>query len=318
MSHAIAAKALHDLQDVATEVLWRQWRAVGGSAASRESWTSVVDPEAIVLASLFLGDREPRLSDILFSWVEVHAPLLSVQRLKNVRTNYPANVAERLATFVSRSRVLQNNPRWRSLAASKAVSEAHPEPKVRRATQMPTRGSANLMLRLRTALGVGVKADALAVVLGSERPISVSDLALTLGYTKVGLRTSIEDLVRAGFVVSAEGRPATYAAPVEGWQSLLRLDQRPTWAPWHHWFSLVTDLTHSFEGLLRKSVSNYALDVGIRDCLKRHSAFFQLTAHELDLHLIHPTLGQSASVLDALATWAIHRTRESHPHERES
>ncbi len=304
MSHAIVSRSLSELRDVAVDVLWRQWQAVGGSAASREDWHSIVDPESIVLATLFLAPREPRLTDILFSWVNLHAPLLSAQRLKNLQRDYPPEVAERVATFVAQARTLQKNPRWRSMSPLQRVHETRPEPAVRRAAAEIPHGNATLMLRLRTALGVGVKADVLAVLLGCARPHTVAELAETLGYTKVGVRAAVEDLDRAAFIFSNEGRPTAYSAPSDAWQTLLQFDRRVDWAPWHHWYALVVDLAVWYGNAERKNISDYALDVGLRDCLKKHPAFFELTSHEQIRLAPRPAVGSWEATITSIVDWA--------------
>lgn len=309
MSHAIVSKSLSELRAIAVDVLWREWQAVGGSAASRESWRSIVDPEAIVLATLFLAPREPRLDDILFSWVELHAPLLSAQRLKNLQRNYPPAVAEHVAAFVAQARTLQKNPRWRSMSAPAGSHTTRPEPAVHRAAAVIPQSGATLMLRLRTALGVGVKADVLTVLLGSERPLTVAELAQTLGYTKVGVRTAVADLDRSGFIIGTEGRPTAYAAPIEAWQSLLQFDRRPIWGPWHHWFALVVDLTTWYADAERRNISDYALDVWLRDCIKRHPVFFHLTAHEQIHPASRPGVGSWEATIASLVDWG--RSRAS-------
>lgn len=311
MSHAATAKAIGALEDMAIDILWRQWRAVGGSASSRASWHAIVDPEALVLSSLFFADREPRLSDILSSWVELNAPLLSAQRLKNAQKRFPSAVTERVATFVAQARTLQKHPRWHALASDDDSPPTREHPDVPRATRAPRTGTATLMLRLRAALSVGVKADVLAVLLGNERPVSVRDLVDTLGYTNVGTRLAVEDLVYAGFVTSAGGRPAQYSAPQARWQALLDIDNRPTWIPWNLWFALAVDVLGWHAVATGKNVSDYALDVGFRERLEAHTTFFRLVAHELHPAADSEFVGSSIAAIEAITAWAHQRASEA-------
>ena len=75
----------------------------------RRHLRAVVDPEALVLASLVLLDQERRLGD-----------LLSVQRMKNLTADYPepvrAPLAHRVAWFATVARDVGKDLRWRSLA----------------------------------------------------------------------------------------------------------------------------------------------------------------------------------------------------------
>src|ERR1019366_3658516 len=137
MSRAFATKSAHELAAVTTQLAWQQWRAIGGSAASKEPWHSIVDPEALILASLFLADREPRIDDIVLSWVEANAPLLSVQRLKNLQGAYPPEVRSRVAAFARRARSLARHPRWSALSRETDTESLPALPDVRRATRVP-------------------------------------------------------------------------------------------------------------------------------------------------------------------------------------
>lgn len=311
MSHAAAAKAISALQEVAVDVLWRQWRAVGGSATSKESWHAIVDPEALVLSSLFLAEHEPRLADILSSWVELNAPLLSAQRMKNAQKHFPTAVAAHVATFVSKARQLQKHPRWHTLAIDEDPQTTAERPDVLRATRAPRSGTATLMLRLRAALSVGVKADVLTVLLGSARPVSVRELVDTLGYTDVGTRLAVEDLAYAGFATAGSGRPAQYFAPQAPWQTLLEIGRHPTWTPWILWFALSCDLFDWHAAARAKDVSDYALDVGFRERLKAHAAFFRLTAPELRPAVFEGTLGSSTAAIEAITAWGHQQAGES-------
>src|SRR5687767_9805057 len=69
---ALDSAAAH-LRDATLDVIWRQWAALGGSAASRARAHAVVDPEALVLASLAFVSEEPRLADVLHDWITRNA-----------------------------------------------------------------------------------------------------------------------------------------------------------------------------------------------------------------------------------------------------
>lgn len=318
MSRAAGTNGFRRLQEIALDVLWRQWRALGGSATVRASWHGVVDPEALVLASLFLTDREPRLADILSSWVELNAPLLSAQRLRNAQKRFPPAIGERVTAFVSQARVLQKHPRWHLWASDAGPGATDTRPEVLRATRAPRTGTGTLMLRLRAALGVGVKADVLTAVLGSDRPVSVRDLVDALGYTDVATRQAADDLAYAGFVVATAGRPTRFTAPYAQWQALLNIEGRPTWSPWNLWFALATDLLGWQASAESKGVSDYVFDVGCRERLDAHSEFLRLAAHELHPSVLTESAHSSMDAINAIADWACRRADEAasprHPH----
>lgn len=299
-----------ELEDITTDLLWRQWRAVGGSAVTDNQWNAIVDPEAVVLASLFFAEREPRISDILFSWVEINASLLSAQRLRNAQKIYPREVAERVASFVASARSLHKHPRWRHLSADLVPDDDHQrEPRVSRAAQPSNASGSTLLLRLRSAMGVGVKADVLAVLLGRDRPTTVRDLSALLDYTAAGTRMAVQDLARAGFIFDVGGRPSAFVAPENEWQALLKIDQRPRWVSWNHWFALVVELLSLIERSQRKGMSSYALDVSMRELVDRHNTFFRMSAHELEPAAFQLQMGDYPAAIASLVQWAHFQAR---------
>jgi hypothetical protein len=303
MSQVFASKYARELEEVITKVAWQQWRAIGGSAASKERWHSIVDPEALILASLFLADREPRIENILLSWVEANAPLLSVQRLKNLQSAYPPEVRSRVAAFARRAKSLARHPRWDALS-KEAHDDSFPAlPDVRRATRVPTADAASLMLRMRMAFGVGVKADVLSMVLGNPRQLTIRDVADNLGYTVVGIRTAVHDLSRAGFIMPVSARPLAFTAPIDRWRALLGLSAEPHWATWHHWFAFAIDYVAWSDKLRAKPIGDYAMDAKARELIARHELFYRYASQSLDVTAVRDGAGFAGTAVDALADW---------------
>ncbi len=312
MSRAFVGKSARELEGITTDLAWRQWRAIGGSAASKVPWHSIVDPEALILASLFLVEREPRISDILFSWVESNAELLSVTRLKNLQKAYPSEIRSRVADFARRTRSIARHPRWKTLSED-AGDETFPAlPEVRRAARVPAGHAANLLLRLRMAIGVGVKADVLAVTLGNREPITVRELGDSLSYSLVGIRNAVYDLSRAGFILPIGGTPAAFAAPQGEWRALLSLKARPRWVTWHHWFAFVIDYITWCDKVRKKDLGEYAIDVKVRELVARHDLFFRYSGHQLGVSAFQSEVGSYPEVVNSLIAWA---HRQERPNE---
>ena len=300
LSKALSAR----LTLITTDIAWRQWAAIGGSASSRENWTSAVDPEALILASLYLQRNEPRISDVLFDWVNTNSALLSAQRLKNLQKDYPQQIGERVADFIQRIPTLSKLPRWKKIAGTQKVSDPHAFPAISRASRPVLKSPGNLMLRLRTALGVGVKADVLSVMLGNERPVTIRHVADCLSYTSMGVRNSLNDLAAAGFITETRTQPASYFSAADKWRNFLDLDVLPRWTPWHHWFAFVIDLITWSDTESNKQISAYAADVHVRKLVEKHHQFLRLSAHELNTDTFLIGMGSSTKVLNGLVEGA--------------
>ena len=75
---------LHDnLCDAALELGWRQWTAAG-LAGVREGAGTLIDPEALLLASLTLGRYDARLFDEILDWLVRNSRLLDLARLRRL------------------------------------------------------------------------------------------------------------------------------------------------------------------------------------------------------------------------------------------
>ncbi len=71
------------LLDVALELAWRQWTAIG-VAGTTPAQETIVDPEALLLATLSIGRADPRLFDEMLDWVATNASLLDMARLRRL------------------------------------------------------------------------------------------------------------------------------------------------------------------------------------------------------------------------------------------
>jgi hypothetical protein len=62
------------------EFAWRQWAQVGVSAnvAGFDRW--VIDPEALILFTVAVAWRDPRLFDEMLDWLAENRRLLTMQR----------------------------------------------------------------------------------------------------------------------------------------------------------------------------------------------------------------------------------------------
>ncbi|MGH8335408.1 MAG: hypothetical protein ACRETL_00960, partial [Gammaproteobacteria bacterium] len=55
------------LRRTTLKIVWEQWYALGGSVTATQYPQTIVDPEALILASMLLIDEERRLADVMES-----------------------------------------------------------------------------------------------------------------------------------------------------------------------------------------------------------------------------------------------------------
>jgi DNA-binding transcriptional ArsR family regulator len=81
-----------NLREAALDLVWRQWTAAG-VAGVRDSSASLIDPEALLVASMTLGRYDARLFDEVLDWLAKNARLLDLSRLRRIAAQ--ATTAER-------------------------------------------------------------------------------------------------------------------------------------------------------------------------------------------------------------------------------
>lgn len=272
-----------ELRAAALEVLWRQWRVVGGQAATRGHAKAIVDPEALVLISLTLMRNEPRLGDLLHDWTVLNSDLLSVQRLKNLAASYPEATKTRLSWLARIASEQAKDLRWRSLLADvqpghDPVSESElVRANKRRAIRVRLEEPATLMLRLRLGFGVGVKADVLVVLIGKAgEAATVREMSGETGYTVAAVRRAAEDMAAARLVHATTGQPVTFRADPKAWAGVLGLSGGvPMWRSWHERFAFVAAYLSWSEAVGARPFTPYTFGVKGRELLERHKAAFE-------------------------------------------
>src|SRR5258708_16735661 len=68
---------------------WRQWAQIGVSATVEGTDRWAVDPEALILFTIGIARRDPRLFDEMLDWMAFNHELLSAQRLRNLAGRFP-------------------------------------------------------------------------------------------------------------------------------------------------------------------------------------------------------------------------------------
>jgi hypothetical protein len=250
-------------------------------AAAQKPVQLIVDPEALILMSLFMIEDEPRLADILWSWTDVNSAIVSVQRLDNLRPSFPPAVTGRLSGFADLRVDEEKDTRWRPLREKKSAKFEHRDSKTRAAEPRFIR-QATLMLQLRLGLGVGVKADVLTYLLGIDRQgsewASVSRIADALGYTPAAVRRAADDLAKSRFIQPLETgdqgarSQRMFVVRTPAWSGLLGINaNNPGWGYWPERYRFVAEVL-SWAGRKADGASSaYARDVKARELITAHT-----------------------------------------------
>lgn len=93
-------RELHErLLAAALDLAWAQWTAIG-AAGSRSSNSSIVDPEALLIATLDIGRADARLFDESVDWLAANARFVDMARLSRLGKR-ASNAQQRLLGSVA-------------------------------------------------------------------------------------------------------------------------------------------------------------------------------------------------------------------------
>lgn len=290
MSDVAVRKIGDRAREAGTQAAWRQWASLGASALRGQEGDAqaIVDPEALLLVSLYLEPAERRLGDFTRWWAEVGSELLSVQRTKTLLRRFPPEAEERLQVFAGWA-VESGDKRWRRYAhdgSGAGTSERSMERGRKGADRPRLQAFPALMLRLRAGFGVSAKADVLAYLLGiNEREVSTQETADATAYSRATVGGALGDMARAGFIRETGDRSARYFAPARPWTRLLGFGDRPGPGdgtasdrppPWRYWSGLFAFLAKTDRWAQgADDSSGYVLSSRARDLFERHKPAFE-------------------------------------------
>ena len=208
MSHrAQVASIGEQATAMALDLAWSQWGVLNShvvGANPDRQLNSVIDPEALILASLNLLEEERRLLDVIAWWASTGSSLLSVQRMSTLSATFGSADDYRIfGHFALQAKDL----RW-----AKHSEEPPYEP--RQGKGPPVIGfprPATLMLRMRALIGPGARADILTFLLAEQgAPHSAKDIAKAIDFSEKITREAAQAITLSGMIETTEGYPLEY------------------------------------------------------------------------------------------------------------
>jgi len=316
MSDAIFTEIRECAEQAAVRVCWTQWVALGSLASpvGQAQARSIVDPEALILLSLTIQERERRLLDMVAWWAHTGAGLTSVQRLRSVAGRFPtaagASGLEEFASLATRS----GDRRWAKLARPSSTEAPRG---LKGPDQLDLIEASALWPRLRAGFGVGAKADVLVFLLGLRGAwASTKMIAFATGYTTVTSARAASEMAQARLIRETSNRPVEFSAPPGPWAELLELYPTPSsWdapaepqAPaWRFWAEIFAFLAASIEwARLQGQVGDRVLASRARDLIERHMQAFHYNGIEvppLDAFRGSDAIRAFREVVMAVAEW---------------
>lgn len=233
---------------------------MGVSAAADVHDDRAADPEALLVFTLEVARRDPRLFDEVLDWLRENERLLSVQRLRNLCADAEdRDLVEASLRWVSQFR---RNPRfderksadhrtphalfgggnlgpWRRDPYFDQLGLVRPVAVASRKSGRPdvTR-PINFAFRVRLAFGIGSRAEIIRYLLTAPvTDVNAQLVAEVVGFAKRNVADTLDALAEAGVVrQSTLANERRYAIDRTGWVALLGRETIPRYREWPQLF----------------------------------------------------------------------------------
>ena len=315
---------------------WRQWAQLGVLAAvtGDDSWAA--DPEALIVFTLGVARRDPRLFDEVLDWVALNQKAISVQRLRNLASRFPIN-ADLVTTAVAWAREplhvsipASREPIGRAVPKSggKAnqlvfspdvlgfVSRAdpvfaehgfiRPAAALSGKSRQPDPGRpVNFAFRLRDLFGPGTRSEVMRVLLTyRDGPLDAARIADEAAFAKRNVSEALTALMSSGAISATwHGNERHFRASRELWTAVLGLDDTPAFVSWVHLLPAALEISTWLEGKADTDESDYLLASQARSLMDKISRDLQTVG--IAIPRVSPSdsrayLSAFASVSDAI------------------
>jgi hypothetical protein len=283
---------------------WRQWAQAGLSAniVGLDRWA--IDPEALILFTIQVARRDPRLFDELLDWIITNRRLLSMQRLRNLTIRFPVDpelVRAVLAWAGGPTPKMHggNSQHGRDGARDPVplfgrdilsfVAEPDPvfaasgyiRPRSSRSGKShgpDSRQPANLAFQLRHLFGPGSRSEVMRVLLTtSDGALDVARIADEAAFAKRNINDTLASLADSRVVKARwSGNERVFLAYRDKWAALLEVGPTakylPSFVSWVHRFPVYLEILSWLEIEADSSDSEYLISSRARDLTERVAA----------------------------------------------
>ena len=207
------------LREALIDLLWDQWAVMGGAGSGQSGRVPfVIDPEALLLATMRFGRTDSRLTGEALDWLARNGKLMSLQRFKNMQLSTKLSGTEclrELAGFMTDAgyRNWQSLDQWASKTSTPSGGGFVPEGfQTRGMSQAPDCAAPEaFILRLRALFGVSARPEVLAWLL-THRAGYAAEIARDVSWFSKSVQAILNELDLSRVLVSeAAGKRKLYS-----------------------------------------------------------------------------------------------------------
>lgn len=297
---------------------WRQWAQIGVSATIEGADRWAVDPEALILFTIGIGRRDPRMFDEMLDWMAFNHELLSTQRLRNLAARFPLPSALVAAVTAWTRKTVPAN--WLVSDQADPIQDGEPvfSPDVLAFVPQPDPTFAehgfirplaartgkshepnpalpvNLSFRLRHLFGPGGRSEAMRVLLTCpDGPLDAARIADEAAFAKRNISDVLTSLAASGVIKSTwAGNERHFTAYRERWALLLDRGEpadMPSFVSWVHLLPAALEIIMWLDEMADTEESEYLIASQARTLMNGLAR--DLAAADIDIQFRQPARG---------------------------
>jgi hypothetical protein len=282
------------------EFAWRQWAQVGVSAniSGFDRWA--IDPEALILFTIAVARRDPRLFDEVLDWFARNRRLLTMQRLRNLSARFPLD--PRLVGAVAAwAGELASSQWFKSQREDGGMDEGtrvfdsdilsfigEPDPVFReygyirprvlrsdKSREPDVKIPANFSFQLRYLFGPGSRSEVMRILLTfPDGPLDAARISDEAGFAKRNINDTLVSFVDSRVIKARwSGNERHFLAYRNKWATLLEVgpsaEYMPSYMPWVHLFPACLEIMDWLDRSAQTNDSDYLISSRARNLMER-------------------------------------------------
>jgi hypothetical protein len=279
---------------------WRQWAQVGVSANITYLDRWAIDPEALILFTIEIARRDPRLFDEMLDWLAHNRRLLAMQRIWNLGAKFPVDNRLIAATVAWAGESVParwpRNPRYEEASSGRIpvfspdvlrfIAEPDPifeeydyiRPRViqsGKSIEPDVKMPANFAFQLRLLFGPGSRSEVIRILLTfTDGPLDAARISTEAGFSKRNVTDTLANLVASRVIKARWSRNERhYLAYRTKWATLLETgpsaEQMPVFVSWVHLFPACLEIISWLDDIANTEDSEYLISSQARDLMER-------------------------------------------------
>lgn len=243
----------NELKNALLDLAWSQWTALGVAGHTKEYSASVIDIEALILFTLFIGQHDQRLFDSSQNWLQKNGRFVNMQRLTNLHKKNKCKNANILSYMAANLTTFENKLKWNKLAKNTIeVAEAKPLFKsipivneqakdeiamqyglarnpykfASKQTSFNKNNTATLQLKLRGFFGVNSRAEVMLILLCKDY-CKNQDIASSTGFSWRSIQDILFEMTYSGIVSATLSKKSRlyHLSNIKKWNSIFAISE---------------------------------------------------------------------------------------------